>query len=87
MLLNSSGGGVASSEVTSITSISNRGYLPRTTVIEQAKISTTVQLRSGPSNNKYEYVRTSSDNKPITELRSDVSSSNDAGTWHYNAAT
>jgi len=53
MLLNSSGGGVASSEVTSITSISNRGYLPRTTVIEQAKISTTVQLRSGPSNNKY----------------------------------
>ena len=86
MLLNSSGGGVASSEVTSITSISNRGYLPRTTVIELAKISTTVQLRSGPSDNKFAYVTTSSDNKPITALRSDVGTNNGAGSWHYNTA-
>ncbi len=86
MLLNSSGGGVASSEVTSITSISDRGYLPRATVIELANISTKVQLRSGPSNNKYAYVTTSNDSKPITALRSNISTNNGAGTWHYNTA-
>ncbi len=82
ILLNSSGGGIASLEVASITSLASRGYLPRATVIELATISTTVQLRVGPANNNFTYISTSSDNRPITALRSNNTSNNGPGTWH-----
>lgn len=85
MLLNASGGNLASPEVSIVSSINSLGYLPRTTVIALAKISTIVQLRSGPSSNKIQNVTTSTDSKPIISLRSTDFSNNGQGTWHYNA--
>ena len=86
MLLNASGGNIASAQVTTLTSTESSGYLPRATVIELAKISTIVQLRNGPTDNKFANVTTSSDNKPITALISTDTGNNGAGTWHYNSA-
>lgn len=88
-LLNSSGGPVAplSTEIPSITSLSTRGFLPRSTVIELANISTTVQLRAGPTNNTFTYVTTSSDIRPILSLRNTSSAYNGAGTWHNSVYT
>jgi hypothetical protein len=87
-LLNSSGGGVASLEISTISSLGIRGYLPRNTVIQLATISTTVQLRSGPSNNSFTYIAKSSDNRPITALRSTATNNNGPASWHnsiYNS--
>lgn len=87
MLLNSSGGNVASSEITTITSLGTRGYLPRSTVIQLAALSTTVQLRSGLSNNSYTYIATSSDNRPIIALRSTDTNYNGPASWHNSVYT
>lgn len=87
ILLNSSGGSVASSEITTIGSLGTRGYLPRSTVIQLATISTTVQLRAGPSNNSFTYVATSSDNRPITALRSSDTNNNGPASWHNSVYT
>jgi hypothetical protein len=86
MLLNASGGGIASTQVATLTSLESTGYLPRATVIALANISTIVQLRNGPLANKFANVSTSSDIKPITALRSTVNGTNGAGTWHSNSA-
>lgn len=85
MLLNSSGGSIASSEVSTITSLASCGYLPKATVIQLATISTTVQLRSGPLSNKIQNITTSTNSKPIISLRSTDVSANGPGTWHYNS--
>jgi hypothetical protein len=87
MLLNSSGGNVASSEITTISSLGTRGYLPRSTVIQLATLSTTVQLRSGLSNNSYTYIATSSDNRPIMALRSTDTNNNGLASWHNSVYT
>ena len=87
MLLNSSGGNVASLEIATISSLGTRGYLPRSTVIQLANISTTVQLRSGLSNNSFTYVATSSDNQPITALRSSDTNNNGPASWHNSVYT
>jgi hypothetical protein len=87
MLLNSSGGNVASSEITTINSLGTRGYLPRSTVIQLANISTTVQLRSGLSNNSYTYIAKSSDNRPIIALRSIDTNNNGPASWHNSVYT
>jgi hypothetical protein len=87
-LLNSSGGGVASLEISTISSLGTQGYLPRNTVIQLATLSTTVQLRSGPSNNSFTYIAESSDNGPITALRSTATNNNGPASWHnsiYNS--
>jgi hypothetical protein len=87
MLLNLSGGGVASTEISSITALSNFGYLSRTTVIALANISTDVRLTSGPLSNKIANIAISSDLNPITALRSSISTTNGQGTWHYNSSS
>jgi hypothetical protein len=89
MLLNSSGGGAISSEVTSITSLNTQGYLPRTTmVIPLANISTSVLLKSGSNRTSgYSYVAVSTDSRPITALKSSNTSNNGAGTWHNSVYT
>jgi hypothetical protein len=87
MLLNSSGGGIASLETPTITSLSSRGYLPRNTVIQLALLSTTVQLRSGTTNNTFVYIAKSSDSRPITALRSTDTNNNGAATWHNSVYT
>ena len=86
MLLNASGGNVASTQVATLTSSESTGYLPRASIIELAKISTIVQLRSGPVSNKFANVTTSSDSKPIAALMNTATNSNGQGTWHYNSA-
>lgn len=86
MLLNASGGNVASTQVATLTSSESTGYLPRASVIELAKISTIVQLRSGPASNKFANVTTSSDSKPIAALMNTATNSNGQGTWHNNLA-
>jgi hypothetical protein len=89
ILLNSSGGNAISSEVTTITSLSTQGYLPRTTVvIPLANISTSVLLKSGSSRTSgYSYVAVSIDDRPIAALRSNNTSNNGAGTWHNSVYT
>ena len=88
MLLNSSGGNATSSEVTTITSLSTQGYLPRTTVIAMSNISTSVLIKSGPDRNTgYTYVAVSTDNRPIAALKSSDTSNNGAGTWHNSVYT
>ena len=88
MLLNSSGGRAASTEITSITSLSTQGYLPRATVIAMSNISTSVLIKSGPDRTTgYTYVAVSTDNRPIVALRSGDTSNNGAGTWHNSVYT
>ena len=83
MLLNSSGGRATSSEITSITSLSTLGYLPRTTVITLANISNSVLLKSGPSQTSgFTNVAVSTDSRPITALKSNNTSNNGAASWH-----
>ena len=52
-LLNVGGNSSVSLEVSSLTSPSTKGYLPRTTVIELANNCSTVQLRAGASYSSY----------------------------------
>jgi hypothetical protein len=87
MLLNLSGGGVASTQITSITTLTNFGYLSRTTVIALANISTDVRLTSGPLSNKIANIAISSDANPITALKSAINTTNGQGTWHYNSSS
>ena len=81
MLLNASGGGVASVQANTVTAstLDSRTYLPNSTVVELAKIATIVQLRSGPTANKTANIATSSDNKPIIALQTGAQ-------WHTNNA-
>jgi hypothetical protein len=88
MLLNVSGGGVASSEVSTITSFGSLGYLSRATVITLANISTSVLLKSRPnSSSAYTYVAVSTDSRPITALRNSNTSNNGPGSWHNGVYT
>lgn len=87
MLLNSSGGGIASQEIPTITSLATRGYLPRNSVIQLATISTTVQLRCGTANNTFTYIAKSSDTRPILALRSAATNNNGPATWHNSVYT
>jgi len=88
MLLNSSGGRSASSEITTITSLSTQGYLPRATVIALSNISTSVLLKSGPNRtSSFSYVAVSTDSRPITALKSSNTSNNGAGSWHNSVYT
>jgi hypothetical protein len=82
MLLNLSGGGVASTEISSITALSDFGYLPRTTVIALANVSTEVRLTSGPLSNKMTHITISNNSNPITALRSSSTAANGPGTWY-----
>jgi hypothetical protein len=81
MLLNASGGRVASVQANTVTAstLDSRTYLPNPIVVELAKIATTVQLRSGPIANKTANIATSSDNKPIIALRTGAN-------WYSNNA-
>jgi hypothetical protein len=87
MLLNSSGGGIASQEIPTISSLATRGYLPRNTVIQLATISTTVQLRCGTTIDTFTYISKSTDNRPILALRSAATNNNGPATWHNSVYT
>lgn len=85
MLLNVGSGSSGSSEVSTITSPNGQGYLPRTTVIELAMLSTDVQLRSGASSSSYANKATSNNSLAIEALRSSSTVAGGSGTWHSNS--
>lgn len=84
-LLNVGNGGQTSSEVSTVTDPTVRGYLPRTTVIELAMLSTDVQLRSGNSSSSYANKATSNSPLAIGALRSSSTVAGGTGTWHSNS--
>ena len=85
MLLNVGSGSSGSSQVNTVTSPNVQGYLPRTTVIELAKLSTDVQLRSGASSTSYANKATSNSPLAIEALRSSSTVAGGLGTWHSNS--
>lgn len=87
MLLNVGAGNAAASEVSSVTSPDVLGYLPRTTVIELAKLSTDVQLRAGASSTSYTNKTTSTSPQAIGALQSSATDVNGAGTWANGASS
>ncbi|RKS98719.1 fibrinogen-like YCDxxxxGGGW domain-containing protein [Flavobacterium sp. 123] len=86
-LLNVGGNSSTSLEVSSLTSPSSKGYLPRTTVIGLANNCTTVQLRAGNSYSSYANKTTSTDPLAIGALRSSSTVAGGSGTWHYGSLT
>ena len=86
ILLNSSGGGFASSEGSPVTSLEERKYLPRSTVIILSQEASSVMLANGPSNYKMQNTIVSTDSRPINILSSSNTSYLGAGTFHYNNA-
>lgn len=86
-LLNVGGNSSTSLEVSSLTSPSSKGYLPRTTVIGLANNCTTVQLRAGNSYSSYANKTTSTDPLAIGALRSSSTVAGGSGTWHNGSLT
>jgi hypothetical protein len=85
MLLNISGNSNPTLSET-VTSLTDRKYLPRATVIELANLCTDVQLRSGSSASSY-YKTTSTSPLAIGALRSNATEVNGAGTWANGASS
>ncbi|OYW78923.1 MAG: hypothetical protein B7Z19_06280 [Polynucleobacter sp. 32-46-5] len=87
MLLNVGAGNTAAPESNTLTSPDVLGYLPRTTVIELAKLSTDVQLRSGDSYTSYTHKTTSTSPLAIGALRSTATDVNGDATWANGASS
>ena len=86
MLIASAGGSSAASEGNSVTSLDQRIYLPRSTVITLSQDASSVMLANGSSGNKTQNKIISTDDKPINVFRSSSTSYMGAGTFHYNNA-
>ncbi|MFV5692100.1 fibrinogen-like YCDxxxxGGGW domain-containing protein [Flavobacterium sp. LT1R49] len=86
-LLSVGGNSSAATQVSSLTSPTTKGYLPRTTVIELANTCSTVQLRTGSSYTSIENKTTSTDPLAIGALRSSSTVPGGAGTWHNGNLT
>ena len=86
MLLASAGGSGAASQGNSVTSLDQRIYLPRSTVITLSQDASSVMLANGSSGNKTQNKIISTDDKPINVFRSSSTSYMGAGTFHYNGA-
>ena len=87
MVLNISGNSSPSSLSSSVTSLTDKRYLPRATVIELATLCTDVQLRSGNSAASYAHKTTSTDPLAIGALQSSATVLNGAGTWANGASS
>jgi len=87
MLLNIGGGSSAPTESSTVTSLTDRKYLPRATVIQLANLCTDVQLRSGNSATSYAYKTTSTHASAIGALRSSATSTHGAATWANGASS
>ena len=87
ILLNVGAGNSQASEASSLTSADALGYLPRTTVIELANLSTDVQLRAGNSSSSYAHKTTSTDPLAIGALKSNANDINGASTWANGASS
>ena len=87
ILLNVGAGNYQASEASSLTSADALGYLPRTTVIELANLSTDVQLRAGNSSSSYAHKTTSTDPLAIGALKSNANDINGASTWANGASS
>lgn len=86
MLIASAGGSSTASEGNSVTSLDQRIYLPRSTVITLSQNASSVMLANGSSGNKTQNKIISTDDKPINVFRSSSTSYMGAGTFHYNNA-
>ena len=86
MLIGSSGGSVGASEGSSVTSVDQRIYLPRSSVIILSQDASSVMLANGSSGNKTQNKIISTDDNPINVFRSSSTSYMGAGTFHYNNA-
>ena len=86
MLIASAGGSSTASEGNSVTSLDQRIYLPRSTVITLSQDASSVMLANGSSGNKTQNKIISTDDKPINVFRSSSTSYMGAGTFHYNNA-
>jgi len=75
MLVGSGGGSVAASEGSSVTSVDQRIYLPRYSVIILSQDASYVMLANGSSGNKTENKIISTDDKAINVFRSSSTSS------------
>ena len=75
-----------SSQGNSVTSLDQRIYLPRSTVITLSQDASSVMLANGSSGNKTQNKIISTDDKPINVFRSSSTSYMGAGTFHYNGA-
>jgi hypothetical protein len=87
MLLNVGAGTTAAPESNTLISPDVLGYLPRTTVIELAKLSTDVQLRAGNSSASYTHKTTSTSPLAIGALQSTATDVNGAATWANGASS
>jgi len=87
ILLNVGAGSSAAPEASSLTSPNVLGYLPRTTVIALANLSTDVQLRAGNSSSSYAHKTTSTNSLAIGALQSTSNVVNGASTWANGASS
>jgi len=87
ILLNVGAGNSAAPEASSLTSPDVLGYLPRTTVIALANLSTDVQLRAGNSSSSYAHKTTSTNPLAIGALQSTSNVVNGASTWANGASS
>jgi hypothetical protein len=86
MLLNVGAGYSSAPQVNTVTSPNVLGYLLRTTVIELAKLSTDVQLRSGASSTSYAHKTTSTSPLAIGALKNTSNDVNGDATWANGAS-
>ena len=83
MLIASAGGSSAASEGNSVTSLDQRIYLPRSSVITLSQDASSVMLANGSSGNKTQNKIISTDDRPINVFKSSSTSYMGAGTFHY----
>ena len=86
MLIASAGGSSAASDGNSVTSLDQRIYLPRSSVITLTQNASSVMLANGSSGNKTQNKIISTDDRPINVFKSSSTSYMGAGTFHYNNA-